>query len=91
MAQQPYLNILRSYSKFLQVVEKTSILIAITACQGIGMMERWVIKTEKIIYKLFFFLQTHFSSIPVFHHSNCERSELSLAFYDPVLLFCLLK
>ena len=40
-------------------------------------MERWVIKTEKIIYKLLFFLQTHFSSTPVFHHSNCDRSELS--------------
>ena len=40
-------------------------------------MEGWVIKEEKIIYELFFFLQTHFPSTPVFHHSNYERSELT--------------
>jgi hypothetical protein len=57
-------------SEILQLVEIKDLLIAPGLCHFHGIMERWVIKTEKIIYKLFFFLQTHFSSIPSFSTSG---------------------
>jgi hypothetical protein len=38
-------------SEYIQVIEKTVISIFITICLGIGIMERWGIKTEKIFYK----------------------------------------
>jgi len=36
------------------------------------------------IHPTFQFPKTHFSNIPVFHHSNCERSELSTNFMPAI-------
>jgi len=56
------------------------------------MVERWNIGFQKDISHFHFivnpvgggiinptlhYLRTHYSTIPVFHHSNCERSKLS--------------
>ena len=59
------------------VGENTSILIAITACQGIGRMVCWNNGTLGNKNGKDHLLIVFLPSNPIFHHSNCKRSELS--------------